>query len=150
MDIVFVDDDGKAIVRLDCGYMLCNPLWRSSKGKFTKFSAYCDLVFMADDYGHLRTTIRDLSERWHFSTQTVRYLLKKFRDYGFIITSHDQHYWYISLIFEPTRNWGKYQAKISECRYPDMHGCKGCEYNNAPECYDGGCKLIHNHYPIDK
>lgn len=150
MDIVFVNDDGEPIVRLHDEYMLNSPVWVPYHQKFNKFTAYCDLIFQADEEGHLRTTTRKLSERWCLSRQTVRYLLKKYRDFGFIITSHDQHYTYITIVFEPLKPYDRYQPKISECRYPEKHGCRGCKYNHSPELFDGGCKLIHNHYPIDK
>lgn len=32
--------------------------------------------------------------------------------------------------------------KIKECKYPDQHGCRGCEYSQVPSLFDGGCKLL--------
>lgn len=36
--------------------------------------------------------------------------------------------------------------KVSVCIYPYKRGCKGCKYNNVPELFDGGCKLIGNNH----
>lgn len=33
------------------------------------------------------------------------------------------------------------ERKVADCIYPDLHGCRGCEYNTVPEVFDGGCKL---------
>lgn len=32
--------------------------------------------------------------------------------------------------------------KVAVCVYPHKYGCKGCEYNNIPTLYDGGCLLL--------
>lgn len=29
------------------------------------------------------------------------------------------------------------------CKYPDRYGCRGCEYNEAPSLFDGGCMISH-------
>lgn len=34
------------------------------------------------------------------------------------------------------------EYKVKECVHPEMWGCRGCEHSNAPELFDGGCKLV--------
>lgn len=33
------------------------------------------------------------------------------------------------------------EKKTEGCIRPYMHGCKGCELNEVPELFDGGCWL---------
>ena len=33
--------------------------------------------------------------------------------------------------------------KAEECIHPYKYGCKGCEYNQVPELFDGGCTLLY-------
>ncbi len=141
MDILIVEG-GSALVRIRAKDIFSSLVW-NTREKFTRRSAYLYIIFEADEYGHLRTTIKDLSEDWGVSAKTVRDWLHYFDDMGILKVSHDRLHWDITLVYEPLKHRDRYPKKIEECRYPHKGDCKGCQYSYVPELSDGGCKLVH-------
>ena len=142
MDIL-VTKYGRAMVRISAKDIYASPVWNVYESQCNKVTAYFDIVFQADEFGHLKTTIYDLAERWRVTSQTARNWLRWMDENGVLIVDHDRIYWYITLVFEPLRPKERYPKKTSECRYPHKYDCKDCEYNLIPELSDGGCRLMH-------
>lgn len=96
MNILLMDAPGSPAITLDADYWLNHWLWNT--GKFTKFSAYFDLIFRSDTAGNLKTTTDGLARRWGITHSTAYQWLRTFKKRRLIDYDYESPWLYITIL----------------------------------------------------
>lgn len=96
MNILLMDTPGSPAITLDANS--CKDHWIWTSGKYTKFTAYFDLIFQADANGALKTTTDTLARRWNTTRDTAYKWLRAFKRWRLIDYAYKNRQLHITIL----------------------------------------------------